>query len=288
MTADRKGFVYVMRSPSVTWSKIGRSERAPHFRAKELTNDAVYGQLGPWEVVDYRHVIDMYETEATLHRHYDGCRTTFGPARELFDVPVDRARETLIAVSAADLVKGDVVGRLRWEGDLARYLLRLFRETGLSQFLDLQEAWTLSVFTSTPTRGRSGGRLFTLNVGTHEVAFAKVPDADGRCETMLFVDELVWNEGDVRGWFERHGGGMDRTTIYASRSPRGLCLRWHATLTDSYEIFDLPMMRRGLIAYWYDRLLGMRDAGARSLHARHHNHNAVQELLRLQREGIPQ
>ena len=56
-------------------------------------------------------------------------------------------------------------------------------------------------------------------------------------------------------------------------------------MADAAGVFDLPLMRRALVAYWYDSLLSMRDRGARSIQARFHNHNAVQELLRLSREG---
>ena len=200
MSASGRGFVYVMRSPAVTWTKIGLSARAPHFRARELSADPVYGGIGPWEVIDYRQVEDMRAGERALHRHFDAAWVPHGSARELFDVPPEDAVAKLIEVAGANLSRGDLIGRLRLEPDLVRYLLRLFRETGLSRSLDLQEAWTLSLFPST-----GGGREFTINIDRHEVAYAARLRGSDEYVFMLFADPLIGESDDAMDWFDsRH------------------------------------------------------------------------------------
>jgi len=263
-----------MRSPAATWCKIGLSERAPYFRARELTADAVYGAIGPWEVVDYRQVRDVFASEKLLHRHFAAKAVPHGPARELFDVPVDAARAKLLEVAGADLDRGDLVGRMRLEPDLMRYMQRLFCETGLVQFIDLQEMWTLSLFPAT-----AGGRLFTLNIDRHEVAYAAPIRGANAHEFMLYADQLIAEIDAVGDWLETRNGGMEQGNN-GSALEAGVSLHWEGSLEDALSVFDLPMMRRALVACWYDSLLGLRDRSKRSFFARFHNHNAVQELLR--------
>ena len=279
MSASGRGFVYVMRSPAVTWTKIGLSARAPHFRARELSADPVCGALGPWEVIDYRQVEEMRASELALHRHLQARWVPHGSARELFDVPPEVAVAKLIEVAGATLSRGDLIGRLRLEPDLVRYLLRLFRETGLSQFLDLQEAWTLSLFPAT-----AGGREFTINIDRHEVAYAARLRGSDDHVFMLFADALIGDADAAMGWFEARKGEAT-VTDYRSALDRGVAMTWVGTMADAAGVFDLPFLRRALLAYWYDSLLSMRDRGARSMQARFHNHNAVQELLHLAKEG---
>ncbi len=268
------GFVYVMRSAAVTWTKIGLSARAPHFRARELTADAVYGGIGPWEVVDYRQVADARATELALHRRFRGARVSHGSAIELFDVPPADAVAGLRDLAEADLVRGDLIGRLRLEPSLVGYLSGLFRSTGLGQFLDLQEAWTLTLFPST-----NGGRNFTINVDRHEVAFS-APLPDGSHVFMLHMDGRVIDRRLLRPWLRARNGAI-RKQSYASGMAGGVSVRWIGTMEDAAGVFDLPTIRRALVAYWYDSLLALRDRGGRSFFARFHDHNAVQELLRI-------
>lgn len=150
----REGFVYVMRSQAVNWCKIGLSECAPHFRAKVLSADTVYGPIGPWSEVDFRQVQDRSAAETALHRCFARHRCKFETARELFDVSADEACAKLRDVVSANLVRGDLVAQMKLDPGLVAFLLDLFRVTGLNQFSDLQEAWTFSLFPST-----SGGRF---------------------------------------------------------------------------------------------------------------------------------
>jgi len=273
LSETRPGFIYVMRSPAVTWSKIGLSERAPNFRARELSADGVYGQIGPWSVVDYRQVTDMFACEKALHQHFAAHQVAYVSARELFDVAPDVAQHKLIEVAEANLLRGDTISRLRIEDQLTLFLQRLFRETGLSQFLSLQECWTLSLFPST-----AGGRYFTLNIDRHEVAYVAPIRGEGRCEFMLFADELAITSKPLRQWLRAHDGQVSEGS-YASQLEDGVVLRWVGDWETAQNIFDLPKVRRALVAYWYDALLNLRDRGKRSVFARHHNHNAVQELM---------
>ena len=266
----------MMRSPATTAVKIGRTDRAPHFRARDLGRSGNYATLGPWEIVDYREVEDMDAVEATLHRHFAAHRHSHGSTRELFDVPPGEAQDRLRSASEGVLRRGDLIGRLRLEADLVGYLHDLFRATGLWNFLHLQEAWTLSLFPST-----GGGRYFTVNIDRHEVAFVTEPRAGETRRFMLFVDPKVLRGWKVNRWLAARRGYVSRLPLYASASPGGGRLSWSGTLADARAIFSLPFVRRAALAYWTDHLLSLQDRGKRSFFARFHNHNSVQELLRL-------
>lgn len=272
-----RGFVYVMTAPGWAGVKIGRSDRAPQFRARELGSDPVYGRFGIWSVVDYREVGDARATEGALHRAFVADNETdAGSARELFRISPDAAVAALLRTAEADLVGPAPLGRLRLDRDLVAYLHALLRATGLDQFLDCQEMWTFSLYPST-----AGGRLFTISIDRHEVAWAAPLRGEGRVRFMLHADILFDDAPDeTLAWFDtRHGTAEQQP--YASGDPRGVNLTWEGDVMAAREVFALPLVRRALIAYWYDALLGLRDRGKRSFFARFHDHNAVQELLRL-------
>jgi hypothetical protein len=269
-----------MRSPATTAVKIGLSENAPHLRAKALGGSGNYANLGPWEVVDYREVLDMRATEGALHARFAAQRHDHGCTRELFDVPAEQAVTALRETSEGGLVRGDLVGRMRHDPDLVRYLTTSFRATGLDQFLDCQEMWTLSLYPST-----AGGRLFTVNIDRHEVAYAAILPGEGTAVFMLHADILIADiPSETSNWFEARRGDVI-AGAYACGDERGVSLTWECTLSEAGAVFGLPLMRRALVAYWHDALLDLRDRGKRSVFARHHNHNAVQELLLLGRSA---
>ncbi|RYH02711.1 GIY-YIG nuclease family protein [Salipiger sp. IMCC34102] len=272
----RQGFVYVMSAPGYSGVKIGRSDRAPHFRAKELSADPVYRQHGKWTVVDYRQVEDMFATESALHRRFRSVNEIqYEPARELFRLSKSEAVEALLETAEAGLLGAAPLGRLRLDRDLVDYLLRLFRETGLSQFMDLQEMWTMSLYPST-----ASGRYFTLNIDRHEVAFSAPLRGTGKSVHMIYLDPRILDNEMTYEWFDARDGQVS-TGDYLSAADAGCSVSWIGTLSDAVTFFDLPMARRAVIAYWYDSLLNLRDRGKRSFFARFHNHNAVQELSRL-------
>ncbi|MDJ0821260.1 MAG: GIY-YIG nuclease family protein [Paracoccaceae bacterium] len=269
------GFVYVMRSPATPLIKIGMSGRAPHFRARELTADPEYGQLGPWSVVDYREVTDMRRLERALHRRFAPFNQPLpGGASELFSVSETVACAALIESAETCLAGAKPVGKLRVHPGLMAYLRRLFRETGLEQFLDLQEMWTLSVFNST-----AGGRDFTLNIDRHEVALAAPIRGAEVWRFMIYADRKLSSSWAVRRWLRAHRGSRSFFRSYESARPGGTAILFDATYDDALTFFDLPMMRRALVAYWYDALLNLRDRDKRSFFARFHNHNAVAEII---------
>ena len=115
-----RGFVHVVRSPVVSWTKIGPSDRAPHFGARELSRDPVHGAIGPWEVVDHRQVEDMQAPEGAIHKHFRIRQMLHHTTREVFDTPVEEACAKLIESAGANLTRGDLTGRLRLEPTRAR------------------------------------------------------------------------------------------------------------------------------------------------------------------------
>ena len=141
-----RGFVHVVRSPAVSWTKIGPSDRAPHFGARELSRDPVHGTVGPWEVVGHRQAEDMQAPEGAIHEHFRTRQMLHHTTREVFDTPVEEACAKLIESAGANLTRGDLIGRLRLEPTRCTFIQRLFRESGLTQSMDLRESWTFSLF----------------------------------------------------------------------------------------------------------------------------------------------
>lgn len=196
---------------------------------------------------------DACATELTLHRRFRAARVAHGTAADLFDVPVAGAVAALLDVAEADLVRGDLIGRLPLERDRVVYLHALFRATGLTQFLDLQEAWTLSLYPST-----AGGRHFTISIDRHEVAFAAPIRGEDASAFMVYLDRRVIEGRTVSRWFKTRNGHL-RTGHYASARKGGCAAEWIGTMADALDFFALPMIRRALVAYWYDALLSLRD-----------------------------
>lgn len=172
--------------------------------------------------------------------------------------------------------------RCFFDENLAGYLDAIYATSGLSNFIDDQGAWTLTLFT-----GTTGGRYFTLNIGPHEVAFSNLPR---RGETdhynFLLVDRLVLDYPEVQKWAQRHGGFVDSNVSYKTQRDRAARIAIWGDFIDCLEMLTLPGVRRALIAYWIEGLLEMRESGRESSYKRFHEWNAVAELQR-RAEGLP-
>lgn len=268
------GFVYVMRSPATPLVKIGLSTRAPFFRARELNREGGYGGFFGWTVVDYREVRDCNRVESVLHARFAAFNEVRPDgARELFAISEENAVAALIEASETYLSGAVPVGKLRLHPGLLAFLRCLFRETGLTQFLDCQEMWTLSVFNKT-----EGGRDFTLNIDRHEVAFARPLRGTGENLFMLAADRLILGVDEVADWLKDRDGFVSDLP-YASALADGVGVEFSGSYDQALQFFELPMVRRALVAYWYDVLLNLRDREKRSFFARFHNHNAVAAIV---------
>ena len=66
---------------------------------------------------------------------------------------------------------------------------------------------------------------------------------------------------------------------YASALPRATCLLYACEFAEAEKVLALDGVRRALIAYWTEALIGLRERGYLSLFARYHNYNAVARIV---------
>jgi hypothetical protein len=269
------GYVYVLVSANSEYVKIGKTEKHPFLRLKEINLSENYSDSGPWDVSDSRQVRDCQAVETQLHRRFQDRRVRIDTgADELFAVAPVEARRALDEIDADMLTKREVVDRLTGDRDFSLYIAKLFAFSGLPAWLNIQGAWTFALY---PSTGR--GRFFTLNIGTHEVAFSALAQTDSAHPIhMLVVDRLINDFQQVRRWLEEHGGGMEPAP-YASALPRATSLHYACEFAEAEKVLALDGVRRALIAYWTEALIGLRERGSLSLFARSHNYNAVARII---------
>ncbi len=225
---------------------------------------------------DLRQVNDWKLVEVSLHRVFSEQRARdIAGVDELFRVSPVSVRRELERIDPASLIGQVAVDKMFGDGDFAAYLRKLFVFAGLPNWLDIQGAWTLTLYP-----GTNGGRYFTINVGTHEVAFSTLPfEAGGPSQHCLVVDALILDFVEVVDWVEQRGGGLEQSP-YASALPRAVSVWFDAPFCDAELFFQLDGVRRALIAYWSEALLLLYQKGSSSMFARFHNHNAVSTLCR--------
>ncbi|MFC3243976.1 GIY-YIG nuclease family protein [Gordonia humi] len=166
------GYVYVLTSPNCPSVKIGRTNQQPPHRLREINNTSPYKELGPWTIADVVQVYDSVAVETRIHRqiraHHD---SSVSGQNELFRIPLAEALALLRSIPTVDeMYAYPKLERCFYDPRLAAYLDTLYQYAGLPNFVDDQGAWTLTLFTTT-----SGGRYFTVNIGSHEVAFSSTP-----------------------------------------------------------------------------------------------------------------
>ena len=269
------GHVYVLTSPRCEFVKIGGTDYAPCRRIPQINSTEPYKSLGPWCLHDFRYVTDWRKVEHSLHYRYRSHLVRSVPGqRELFDRPAVMVSNYLATLDASTILYKPKVDRLFQDHALAEYLAELFRVTGILHWLDLQGAWTMTLFPAT-----GAGRYFTLNIGRHEVAYSTTPRQSEPPIHMVYMDRMVREIDPVRHWVHEHGGTFEDQS-YASALDRSTSVTFSATLTDALEFLRLPGVRRAIIAYWAEALIRLRERGSRSLYARYHQGNAVAELNR--------
>lgn len=268
-----KGHVYILVSPSCEYIKIGGTEYPPLKRIKEINASEPYQSLGPWKLHDFRQVADWRKIETSLHYAFRSkqCKTIVGQ-RELFDLVPQRASRMLEDIDPAEVIKKPKVDRMFQDEEFSEYMLALFRFAGLTHWLDIQGAWTLSLFP-----GTSGGRYFTLNIGSHEVAFSTLEKSDRPMTHMILVDSLIKDFKPVKKWLKQHDGGL-QDDYYKSALPRATLTYFTGNFADAQAFLQLEGVRRALIAYWSEALIELKERGVLSVNAQHHNWNAVAEL----------
>jgi hypothetical protein len=270
-----QGFVYVLNSPNCPAIKIGGTRVGPTPRLRGINAAGHYVAAGPWTIVDFLQVTDWRTVERNLHSQFAETRFVGeSGASELFTISVNEAREALLLVDETYVVQRDKLDVLFERSDVFYLCQSLFRISGIGNWVEHQGGWTFSLFPST-----SGGRIFTLSIRNHEVAYATLEGADGKVEIAVVVDRLISDYPESIAWLESAGGGVDCAT-YATQLDRAVVVWAKLPLQQAHHILGLKGLRRAMTAYWSEALILMSERQSRSLFARHHNYNAVAALVR--------
>ena len=270
---SKAGFVYLLSSPKTEYIKIGGTAISPMKRIREINASDPYSLFAPWELLDFRQIGDWRAVENGLHYVFREklVKSIFGQ-KELFDVSPFSASQMLELIDPELIVAKPKIDRMFQDDEFVEYLIGLFRLSGLANWLDYQEAWTFSIFTST-----SGGRFFTINIGLHEVAFSTYKKQEQI--NMVYMDSLICMYEDTLRWIEQHNGGIAEG-YYKSALDGSLSVFFEGGFNVCSEFLRQPGVRRAVIAYWTESLLLLQAREARSINARHHNYNAVAEIVR--------
>jgi hypothetical protein len=272
-----QGFVYILVSPNSDFIKIGGTERPISERIRGINGTDSYSDHGPWLLSDFLHVTDWRLVEGGLHRHFKERNVRDAPGtQELFSVPPHEARKRLRETDHALRIDHERTEQLFANRDVRLYLYKLFQLSGLFGNLDVQGAWTLSVLPKT-----KGGRWFTLNIGPHEVAFSIRKPEGGKFTHYLVLDRLILDYPDTVIWIGLRGGEVEQAQYVSAE--RAVVIHFQEDFANAEKIFNLPGVRRALIAYWSEALADLRERQASSVYARYHSYDAVSALLEYKR-----
>jgi hypothetical protein len=194
-------------------------------------------------------------------------------ANELFNVPPQRVAAFLNDLDPSLIMKRPTIDRLFQYTEFATFIIRLFGFTGLLNWIEIQGAWTFVIFPTT-----SGGRYFTINIGRHEVVYSVLPRCP--CEKpihALVMDRLIYDFPDVAKWVALRDGEI-RDDAYSSGLPRSVSIAFRGDFAEGLKFLKLDGVRRALIAYWAEALVGISERRSMSVFSRFHNWNAVAEI----------
>lgn len=269
----REGHIYVLASPVCEYIKIGGTDYAPLKRIKEINSCEPYKSLGPWSLHDFRQVADWRKVEYALHYAF---RSKFVKSikgqKELFSLSAIEASRHLEQIEESQVLKKPKIDRMFQDQDFSQFLARLFRFTAILNWVNFQGAWTFSLF---PSTGR--GRYYTLNIGSHEVAFATAPANDRAPVHMVHMDRLIHDFKVVSSWIRKRNGGFEDDN-YTTGLYRSTSVFFEGNFDIALEFLSLPGVRRAIIAYWTEALIELQEKESLSVFSKHHNWNAVAEL----------
>lgn len=279
--ATKKGYVYILVSKNCKYIKIGGTAYAPLKRIKEINTTEPYKSLGVWALSDFREVADWRKVEYQLHYVFRSklVKKVTGQ-KELFSLSPFEASEKLDGIDESMIIKKPKVDRMFQDQEFTNFLAKLFRTTTLTNWLDSQGAWTFSLFP-----GTSGGRYYTINIGTHEVAYASNPRSGELPIFMFNMDKLIRDFKEVRKWVKKHNG-LFRDGVYASSLPRSTSVAFEGSFDDAMEFLSLDGVRRAIIAYWTEALVELQEGSHLSLHSKNHNWNAIAEIKKRMDAGL--
>lgn len=275
MTNDKQGHVYILTSPKIECIKIGGTDYPPLKRIKEINTSEPYKNYAPWSLADFRQVSDWRKVEAHLHYTFRSkLNIKVKKQKELFHISPQEASIHLNNIDATQIIGKPKIDRMFQDEEFYFYLETLFRFTGILNWLNIQGSWTLSLFPAT-----GFGRYFTINIGGHEVAFSTLARKDEQPSHMILMDKLILDFPQVSKWIERNRGSIE-LDMYETALPRSASISFSGHFKIAHEFFQLEGVRRALIAYWTEALIGLKERNAQSLYARYHHWNAVAEIYK--------
>jgi len=272
-----QGFVYILISANSDYIKIGGTEKPISERLRGINGAAAYATHGPWELSDFVHVTDWRLVEGEMHRHFKqrNVKDVAG-TNELFNAPPHEARERLRSTDSLLRVDHERTDKVFSDRNVQLYLFKLFQLSGLFGNLDIQGAWTLSILPKT-----AGGRWFTLNIGSHEVAFSALKPVESKFRHFIVLDRLILEYPDTIIWIGKNDGEVREAEYVAA--DRAVVINFNEDFAKAEKFFNLPGVRRALIAYWAEALADLRQRSAKSVFARYHSYDAVSQLLKYKR-----
>lgn len=270
---NTEGHVYILTSPRCEFVKIGGTDFAPLKRIKEINASEPYKSLGPWSLHDFRQVSDWRKVENSLHYSFRSkLAGSIAGQKELFAISSVKASKHLEQIDKTMILKKPKIDRMFQDQEFFMYISRLFKCTAILNWIDFQGAWTFSLFPST-----KGGRYYTLNIGSHEVAFSTLSRNNQNPVHMILTDRLIYDFKDVISWVKQKNGFI-KNDAYLSGLYRSTSVFFEGNFFDAAEFLELKGVRRAIIAYWTEALIEMQERSRLSLYAKNHNWNAVAEL----------
>ena len=94
---------------------------------------------------------------------------------------------------------------------------------------------------------------------------------------MIHMDRLIHDFEPVRSWIKQRAGDLQDDNC-ASGLQRSTSVFFEGDFPTATEFLGLNGVRRAIIAYWTEALIGLKDRGSSSVFSRHHNWNAIAEL----------
>ena len=193
---SKQGYVYILQSPNCDCIKIGGTDYPPLKRIKEINSTEPYKSLGTWTLADFRQVLDWRTVEHNLHyRFRSSLNTETKNQKELFHLSVAEASKALNELDEEQILYKPKIDRMFQDEAFLSYIVQLFKFTGLVHWIEQQGIWTFALFPST-----NGGRYFTLNIGSHEVAFSTLGKKDTSQSNALVMDALILDFPNVKKW----------------------------------------------------------------------------------------
>ena len=273
MAESKEGFVYILVSHKTKYIKIGGTDYPPLKRIKEINLTEPYKSLGPWTLGDFRQVNDWRKIEYNLHYTFRSKRVeTIENQKELFELALHEASSKLNEIDPFEIINKPKVDRMFQDEQFCQYLIKLFKFTGLMNWLDIQGAWTFVLFPRT-----NGGRYFTINIGPHEVGFSTLGKKSQKPVHMILMDKLILDFNDIKNWIKNHNGSI-KEDAYETALPRSVSITFEGDLNIVLEFMSLEGIRRAIIAYWTESLIILKEKGTLSPYAKYHNYNAIAEL----------